>query len=47
MKFYQERELINTFPTVGSSGKEGLSTHTVLYIGDELESIEKTLGFIF
>ncbi len=27
--------------------KRGLSTHTVLYIGDELESIEKTLRFCF
>ncbi|MDA9688944.1 molybdopterin-binding protein [Betaproteobacteria bacterium] len=27
--------------------KRGLSTHAVLYIGDELESIEKTLRFCF
>ena len=27
--------------------KKGLSTHTVLYIRDELESIEKTLRFCF
>ena len=27
--------------------KRGLSTHSVLYIGDELESIEKTLKFCF
>ena len=27
--------------------KRGLSTHTVLYIGDKLESIEKTLRFCF
>ena len=27
--------------------KRGLSTHTVLYIRDELESIEKTLRFCF
>ncbi|MDA9719580.1 molybdopterin-binding protein [Betaproteobacteria bacterium] len=31
----------------GLLAKRGLSTHTVLYIGDELESIEKTLRFCF
>ena len=35
------------FPIVETFGKKGLSTHTVLYIRDELESIEKTLRFCF
>ncbi len=48
MRFYRERGQINTFSNCRDLlANRGLSTHTVLYIKDDLESIEKTLRFCF
>ena len=48
MRFYREREQINTFPIVGIFWKKGVCRHTLCsMLGMNLSLLRKHLGFVF